>query len=106
MPSTALPQLALDALIQLEKSQIHAVNWRPQVLILYKIHLSDEQGVSISSFKWHIWPCVWLWVLRSRRPRCGAPFHPSLSPGIQYEHYGNCNRFRPSSYDVDDPSEF
>lgn len=35
-------QLALDSLIHLEKTQLHAVNWRPQVLILYKINLSDE----------------------------------------------------------------
>lgn len=35
-------QFALDSLVQLEKSQTHSVNWRPQILILYKIHLSDE----------------------------------------------------------------
>eukprot|EP00928_Gymnodinium_smaydae_P042533 TRINITY_DN28616_c0_g1_i1.p1 TRINITY_DN28616_c0_g1~~TRINITY_DN28616_c0_g1_i1.p1 ORF type:complete len:1057 (-),score=145.90 TRINITY_DN28616_c0_g1_i1:289-2988(-) len=35
-------QLALNALIQLEASQHQVVNWRPQVLILYKIHLVDE----------------------------------------------------------------
>eukprot|EP00437_Effrenium_voratum_P000844 CAMPEP_0181433456 /NCGR_PEP_ID=MMETSP1110-20121109/19301_1 /TAXON_ID=174948 /ORGANISM="Symbiodinium sp., Strain CCMP421" /LENGTH=1044 /DNA_ID=CAMNT_0023556909 /DNA_START=133 /DNA_END=3267 /DNA_ORIENTATION=+ len=35
-------QLALNSLIQLESSGHHAVNWRPQVLILYRIHLSEE----------------------------------------------------------------
>jgi len=35
-------QLALNSLIQLESSQNHHVNWRPQVLILYKVHLADE----------------------------------------------------------------
>jgi len=35
-------QLALSSLIQLEGSAQHAVNWRPQILILYRIHLSEE----------------------------------------------------------------
>ena len=35
-------QLALNSLIQLEESGHHAVNWRPQVLVLYRIHLSEE----------------------------------------------------------------
>eukprot|EP00928_Gymnodinium_smaydae_P075952 TRINITY_DN5897_c0_g3_i1.p1 TRINITY_DN5897_c0_g3~~TRINITY_DN5897_c0_g3_i1.p1 ORF type:complete len:1102 (-),score=265.99 TRINITY_DN5897_c0_g3_i1:399-3605(-) len=35
-------QLALNALIQLEASQHQVVNWRPQVLILYKVHLVEE----------------------------------------------------------------
>mmetsp|Transcript_40242 Transcript_40242/g.93196 ORF Transcript_40242/g.93196 Transcript_40242/m.93196 type:complete len:1057 (+) Transcript_40242:94-3264(+) len=35
-------QLALNSLIQLEESGHHAVNWQPQVLILYRIHLSEE----------------------------------------------------------------
>jgi len=35
-------QLALNSLIQLEDHQQHVVNWRPHVLILYRIHLADE----------------------------------------------------------------
>uniref|UniRef100_A0A7S1R5U7 Uncharacterized protein n=1 Tax=Alexandrium catenella TaxID=2925 RepID=A0A7S1R5U7_ALECA len=35
-------QLALNSLIQLEASQHHHVNWRPQILILYRIHLTEE----------------------------------------------------------------
>jgi len=35
-------RMALNSLIQLEKSQNHHVNWRPQVLILYRIHLTEE----------------------------------------------------------------
>jgi potassium/chloride transporter 4/5/6 len=35
-------QLALDSLIRLEESQHARVNWRPQVLILYKLRVSDE----------------------------------------------------------------
>jgi len=35
-------QLALGSLIQMEEHQQHHVNWRPQVLILYRIHLSEE----------------------------------------------------------------
>jgi len=34
--------LALQSLIQIEESQHHTVNWRPQVLILYRVHLSEE----------------------------------------------------------------
>jgi len=35
-------QLALNSLIKLEGTQQHHVNWRPQVLILYRIHLAEE----------------------------------------------------------------
>jgi hypothetical protein len=35
-------QLALRSLIQIEETQHHTVNWRPQVLILYRVHLSEE----------------------------------------------------------------
>lgn len=35
-------QLALKSLIQMEEHAAHNVNWRPQVLILYRIHLSEE----------------------------------------------------------------
>jgi len=35
-------QLALNSLISLEESQSHSVNWRPQVLILYRIDLIEE----------------------------------------------------------------
>jgi len=35
-------QLALSSLIKLEDSVKHNVNWRPQVLILYKIRLAEE----------------------------------------------------------------
>jgi len=35
-------QLALHSLIQLEDSQHQTVNWRPNILILYRIHLSEE----------------------------------------------------------------
>lgn len=35
-------QLALNSLIQLEERGHAAVNWQPQVLILYRIHLSEE----------------------------------------------------------------
>eukprot|EP00929_Paragymnodinium_shiwhaense_P111850 TRINITY_DN8013_c0_g1_i1.p1 TRINITY_DN8013_c0_g1~~TRINITY_DN8013_c0_g1_i1.p1 ORF type:complete len:1128 (+),score=266.09 TRINITY_DN8013_c0_g1_i1:221-3604(+) len=35
-------QLALNSLIQLESQQNHKVNWRPQVLILYKLNIMDE----------------------------------------------------------------
>eukprot|EP00429_Kryptoperidinium_foliaceum_P015264 CAMPEP_0176042110 /NCGR_PEP_ID=MMETSP0120_2-20121206/20894_1 /TAXON_ID=160619 /ORGANISM="Kryptoperidinium foliaceum, Strain CCMP 1326" /LENGTH=1108 /DNA_ID=CAMNT_0017375521 /DNA_START=59 /DNA_END=3385 /DNA_ORIENTATION=- len=35
-------QLALTSLIQLEDSQKHHVNWRPQILILYKVKLTEE----------------------------------------------------------------
>jgi len=35
-------QLALTSLIQIEGSQHHHVNWRPQVLILYRIRLAEE----------------------------------------------------------------
>lgn len=39
-------QLALSSLIQLEQGVQHAVNWRPQILILYRIHLTEElQGI-------------------------------------------------------------
>jgi len=34
--------LALNSLIQLEASQHQHVNWRPQVLILYRVHLAEE----------------------------------------------------------------
>ena len=33
--------IALSSLLSLEQSQSHRVNWRPQVLILYRVHLSD-----------------------------------------------------------------
>lgn len=36
-------QLALKALMQLEESQNHHVNWRPQLLVLYRIDLDEEQ---------------------------------------------------------------
>jgi len=35
-------QLALTSLLQLEGAVQQAVNWRPQILILYRIHLSEE----------------------------------------------------------------
>lgn len=35
-------QLALNSLVQLEASQNHHVNWRPQILILYRIKLTEE----------------------------------------------------------------
>eukprot|EP00927_Polykrikos_kofoidii_P035907 TRINITY_DN3039_c0_g1_i3.p1 TRINITY_DN3039_c0_g1~~TRINITY_DN3039_c0_g1_i3.p1 ORF type:complete len:1083 (-),score=175.78 TRINITY_DN3039_c0_g1_i3:36-3284(-) len=35
-------QLALGSLLQLEGSQVHRVNWRPQILILYRIRLEQE----------------------------------------------------------------
>jgi len=35
-------QLALNSLIKLEGSQHHHVNWRPQVLILYRMNLAEE----------------------------------------------------------------
>jgi len=38
-------RLALSALVQLEQSQHQHVNWRPQVLILYRIQ-KDQQGIS------------------------------------------------------------
>lgn len=38
-------RLALSALVQLEQSQHQHVNWRPQVLILYRIQ-KDRQGIS------------------------------------------------------------
>lgn len=34
--------LALKSLTQMEETQKHVVNWRPQVLILYRIHVSEE----------------------------------------------------------------
>merc|ERR1712232_757317 len=34
--------MALDSLIKLEKCQNDMVNWRPQVLILYKLKVCDE----------------------------------------------------------------
>lgn len=33
--------IALSSLLSLEQTQRHRVNWRPQVLILYRVHLSD-----------------------------------------------------------------
>ncbi|CAD7935815.1 unnamed protein product [Amoebophrya sp. A25] len=33
--------LALNALLSLEQTQRHKVNWRPQVLILYRVHMAD-----------------------------------------------------------------
>eukprot|EP00392_Amoebophrya_sp_AT5.2_P011783 g11868.t1 len=43
--------LALNSLLSLEGSQRHRVNWRPQVLILYRVHISDlaPHGKQISS---------------------------------------------------------
>jgi len=39
-------KLALNALINLEASQHQCVNWRPQVLILYRINVTEElQGI-------------------------------------------------------------
>jgi len=35
-------QVALNSLIQLESRQNHHVNWRPQVLILYRVRLAEE----------------------------------------------------------------
>jgi len=35
-------QLALNSLIKLEGTQHQLVNWRPQVLILYRVHLAEE----------------------------------------------------------------
>ncbi|CAE8608939.1 unnamed protein product, partial [Polarella glacialis] len=35
-------QLAFNSLMQLEDSQKHVVNWRPQILVVYKLKLEEE----------------------------------------------------------------
>ena len=41
--------IALSSLLSLEQSQSHRVNWRPQVLILYRVHISDiVRGTTIA----------------------------------------------------------
>ncbi|CAD7972330.1 unnamed protein product [Amoebophrya sp. A120] len=48
--------LALNSLLSLEETQRHKVNWRPQVLILYRVHMADlsaAAGISAKRTRHH-----------------------------------------------------